>query len=82
MRLTTWIEQNLWNVVCAVALGVMSYVAGNANTTAKMTDHEARITLVEKRVQASAEFHTCVRLLEVWHNNGAHGDAPCELGGM
>lgn len=82
MRLTAWIEQNLWSVVCAVALGVMSYVAGNATNTARMADHENRIATLEKRVQASADFHVCVRLLEVWHNNGAKGDAPCELGGM
>lgn len=82
MRLTAWIEQNLWSVVCAVALGVMSYVAGNATNTAKMADFENRIAALEKRVPADQEFRVCVRLLEVWHNNGANGDAPCELGGM
>lgn len=76
------IEKNLGAIVGSMIIGLISFVVGTTQTAGTIKDLTGRIERLEKRVEASAEFHNCATRHFDMIERGEHGTAPCPLGGM
>ena len=82
MRLTTWLAQNLWAIMSAVIIGLVSYATGTERTSVKMADLEARVEKLEGRADGRDRYDACSTRYFDRIVSGGKGPPPCDLGGM
>lgn len=76
------IEKNLGAIVTGMIVALISYVVGTTQTAGTIKDLTGRVDRLEKRVEASADYHNCATRHFDMIERGAAGGAPCPLGGM
>jgi len=82
MTVRQFLENNLWAILSAAIMALLAYVIGTTNTAATLRDFEHRLGVLERRVQASADYHNCATRHFDRIESGASGVPPCALGGM
>lgn len=82
MRLAALIEKHLATIIAALIAIYSGFITGQVTTGNLLKDHDERLTALEKRVQASAEYHACATRHFDRLEAGATGVPNCELGGM
>lgn len=79
MTILQLIEKNLWAILSAIIMGMLSYVIGTTNTAATLRELSSRVSSLEGERQATRAFRTCViRHIDRLESQGT-GAFPCEL---
>lgn len=80
MTVAGFLEKNLFAILSALVIGLLTYVVGTTNATASIRDIDARVVVMEARVKEARQWHFCAtRHIDAMENGGKA--AQCELRG-
>jgi len=76
------IEANLGLLVSSGIAGLLAYAIGTTQTTGTIREMTNRVSVLERRVDASAAYHNCATRHLDMIERGDKANSPCVLEGM